>query len=82
MGLTTVKITFAMYHQIKLSHFDETKKQRNSQIVRAKENFKLSHGGPKPGCALALVGVSNGTVLSPKTNLFAVATLEILRWNT
>ena len=32
---------------IKLTHYDETKKRtHNSQIVRAKENFKLSHGGP------------------------------------
>ena len=46
-------ITNAMYHQgetlntlIKLTHHDETKKRaHDSQIVRAKENFKLSHGG-------------------------------------
>ena len=32
---------------IKLIHYDETKKRaHDSQIVRAKENFKLSHRGP------------------------------------
>ena len=32
---------------IKLKHYDETKKtSHNSQIVRAKENLKLSHRGP------------------------------------
>ena len=31
---------------IKLTHHDETKKRaHDSQIVRAKENLKLSHGG-------------------------------------
>ena len=31
----------------KLEHYDETKKRaHNSQKVRAKENLKLSHGGP------------------------------------
>ena len=31
---------------IKLAHYDETKERaHNSQIVRAKENLKLSHGG-------------------------------------
>ena len=41
-----------MYHDgetlktFKLTHYDETKKRTNdSQIVRAKENLKLSHGG-------------------------------------
>ena len=42
--------TIAMYlHEetlIKLTHYDETKKQaHDSQIVKAKENLKLSHGG-------------------------------------
>ena len=41
--------TNAMYHHgetlIKLTHYDETKKRAyDSQIVRAKENLKLSHG--------------------------------------
>ena len=32
---------------IKLTHYDETKKRaHDSQMVRAKENLKLSHGGP------------------------------------
>ena len=32
---------------IKLTHHDETKERaHDSQIVRAKENLKLSHGGP------------------------------------
>ena len=32
---------------IKLIHLDETKKTAHDlQIVRAKENLKLSHGGP------------------------------------
>ena len=58
MGLTTDKLTFPMYHQIKLTLYDETKKRdHDSQIVRAEENFKLSHGGPKPGWAPALVCV-------------------------
>ena len=41
-------LTNAMYHHgEKLTHHDETKKRdHDSQIVRAKENFKLSHGGP------------------------------------
>ena len=43
-------LTNAMYHHgenlIKLTHHDETKKQaHDSQIVRAKENLKLSQGG-------------------------------------
>ena len=44
-------LTNAMYPKwrntrIKLTHHDETKKRANdSQIVRAKENLKLSHGG-------------------------------------
>ena len=44
-------LTIAMYHHgkntlIKLTHYDETKKRaHDSQIVRAKENLKLSHGG-------------------------------------
>ena len=34
-------------NQIKLTHYDDTKKRANdSQIVRAKENLKLSYGGP------------------------------------
>ena len=32
---------------IKLTHYDETEKMaRDSQTGRAKENLKLSHGGP------------------------------------
>ena len=43
-------LTNAMYHHgetlIKLTHPDKTKKSaHDSQIVRAKENLKLSHGG-------------------------------------
>ena len=44
-------LTKALYHHgkntlIKLLHHDETKKRaHDSQIVRAKENLKLSHGG-------------------------------------
>ena len=44
-------LTNALYHHgkntlIKLLHHDETKKRaHDSQIVRAKENLKLSHGG-------------------------------------
>ena len=35
---------------IKLTHYDETKKRAHDpQIVRAKENLKLSHGGPSYG---------------------------------
>ena len=33
--------------QIKLTHYDETKKMTHDpQIIRAKENLKLSYGGP------------------------------------
>ena len=45
-------LTIAIYHHrekklIKLTHYEETKKSaHDSQIVRAKENIKLSHGGP------------------------------------
>ena len=44
-------LTNAMYHHgknilINILHHDETKKRaHDSQIVRAKENLKLSHGG-------------------------------------
>ena len=43
-------LTKAMYHHgehsNKLTHHDETKKKAHDlQIVRAKENFKLSHSG-------------------------------------
>ena len=43
-------LTNVMYHHgetlNKLTHHDETKKRApNSQIVRAKGNIKLSHGG-------------------------------------
>ena len=32
---------------LKLTHYDEKEKRaHDSQIVRAKENLKLSHGGP------------------------------------
>ena len=35
---------------IKLAHYDETMKiAHDSQIVRAKENLKLSHDGPSSG---------------------------------
>ena len=34
-------------NQIKLTHYDDTKKMaHDSQKVRAKENLKLSYGGP------------------------------------
>ena len=37
---------------IKSTHFDETKKRaHDSEIVRAKENLKLSYGGPGQGQA-------------------------------
>ena len=39
-------LTIAINTLITLTHYDETKnKARDSQIVRAKENLKLSHGG-------------------------------------
>ena len=35
---------------VKLTNYEETKKRAcDSQIVRAKENFKLSYGGPSQG---------------------------------
>ena len=48
--------TSAMHHHrknlIKLTHNDETKKRANdSQIVRTKENLKLSYDGPSLGYA-------------------------------
>ena len=46
-------LTIAIYHHgetltlIKLTHYDETKNRaHDSQINRAKESLKLSHGGP------------------------------------
>ena len=42
-------LTIAMYHErenyiIKLTHFDKTEKRaHDSEIVRAKENLKLTH---------------------------------------
>ena len=47
-------LTIAIYHHrearnniIKLSHYDESEKRaHDSQIDRAKENLKLSNGGP------------------------------------
>ena len=40
-------LTIAMYHHRETIHYDETEKRaHNSQIVRAKENLKLSQGGP------------------------------------
>ena len=50
MHLTGAKI-FALDYvvvntQIKLTHYDETKKMTHDpQIIRAKENLKLSYGG-------------------------------------
>ena len=39
-------LTIAINTLTKLTHYDETKNRaRHSQIVRAKENLKLSHGG-------------------------------------
>ena len=43
-------LTIAMYHHgetlLNLTHYDETKKRAHySQLVRAKENLKLSHSG-------------------------------------
>ena len=40
-------LTITMYHNlIKLTHYDKTKKRgHDPQIVLAKENLKLSHGG-------------------------------------
>ena len=35
-----------MYHHREITHYDETEKRaHDSQIVRAKENLKLSSGG-------------------------------------
>ena len=40
-------LTIVMYHLIKLTRYDETKKKAHDpQIVRAKENLKLNHDGP------------------------------------
>ena len=44
-----VFLNIVMYHHnlIKLTHYDETKKRaHDSQIVRAKEELKLSHSTP------------------------------------
>ena len=49
-------LTNAMYHPrviIKLTHNDESKNMpQDSQILRAKEKHKLSHGGPSQRHAL------------------------------
>ena len=45
--------TIAMDIIIKLMHYDETEKRAHDlQIVRAKENLKLRHGGPSYSQAL------------------------------
>ena len=48
-------LTIVMYHHretIKITHYNETeKKAHDLQIVRAKENLQLSHGGPSLGQA-------------------------------
>ena len=45
-GFLTI-LTIARNNLIKLTHYDETKKTaHDSQIFRATENLKLSHGGP------------------------------------
>ena len=39
------------YNLIKLKHYDETKERaHDSQITKAKENLKLSHGEPSLYC--------------------------------
>ena len=41
-------LTYAMYHYREITHYDETKTMAHeTQIVRAKENQKLSQGGPR-----------------------------------
>ena len=40
-------LTNVMYYQIKLTHDDTKKRAHDSQIVRVKENLKLSYGGPR-----------------------------------
>ena len=40
-------LTNPMYHRSTLAHYDETKRRTSdSQISKANENLKLSHGGP------------------------------------
>ena len=44
---TKIFILLRVNTQIKLTHYDETKKMTHDpQIIRAKENLKLSYGGP------------------------------------
>ena len=48
-------IIMEKHSKIILTHHDETKKRaHDSQIVRAKENLKLSHGGSSYGYASGL----------------------------
>ena len=42
----TIAMYYYKYNLIKLSHHDETEKAHDSQIVRAKKNLQVSHGGP------------------------------------
>ena len=46
-SLTIGFLTYAMHYHREIIYFDEAKKMtHNSQIVRAKEKFKLSNAGP------------------------------------
>ena len=41
-------LNIAIYHHREITHYGETKKSAiDSQLVRAKENLKLRHGGPR-----------------------------------
>ena len=52
-GFLTSTVHHRRDKQSKLTHYGETEKgAHDSQIVRAKENLKLSHGGPSYSQAL------------------------------
>ena len=52
--------------KIKLTHYDETKKMAHGpQIVRAKENLKLSYGGPSQCCLVELLAANINVLTQP-----------------
>ena len=55
-------------NQIKLTHYDDTKKKtHDSQIVRAKENLKLSYGGPSQRQASGNANITQNNCRIPRS---------------
>ena len=51
-------LSIAMYHIIKLTHCDETQQSaHDSQLIRAKENLKLSHEKAQGTCKNTLMEI-------------------------